>query len=32
MIAPGPVIRMAWVTEDIAATETLLREQSAGCG
>ncbi len=30
-IASGPVIQLAWVTDDIAATETLLREQF-GCG
>lgn len=26
-IAGGPVIQLAWVTDDLAATETLLREQ-----
>ncbi|MBW8750030.1 MAG: VOC family protein [Propionibacteriales bacterium] len=27
MIAEGPIIQIAWVTDDIAATEVLLREQ-----
>jgi catechol 2,3-dioxygenase-like lactoylglutathione lyase family enzyme len=27
VIAEGPIIQVAWVTDDIAATETLLREQ-----
>ena len=27
MIAEGPVIQLAWVTDDISATETLLHEQ-----
>ena len=27
MISEGPVIQVAWVTDDIAATETLLRDQ-----
>ena len=31
MIAEGPVVQIAWVTDDIAATETLLRDQF-GCG
>jgi catechol 2,3-dioxygenase-like lactoylglutathione lyase family enzyme len=30
-IAGGPVIQVAWVTDDIAASEALLREQF-GCG
>ena len=30
-VATGPVTQVAWVTEDIAATETLLRAQF-GCG
>jgi catechol 2,3-dioxygenase-like lactoylglutathione lyase family enzyme len=27
MIATGPVVQVAWVTDDIAATESLLRDQ-----
>ena len=30
-IASGPVVQLAWVTDDIAATERLLHEQF-GCG
>jgi len=31
VIAEGPVVQLAWVTDDIAATEALLRDQF-GCG
>ena len=27
MIASGPITQVAWVTDDLEATETLLREQ-----
>ena len=27
MIAEGPIVQVAWVTDDLAATETLLRDQ-----
>jgi catechol 2,3-dioxygenase-like lactoylglutathione lyase family enzyme len=30
VIADGPVIQVAWVTDDIAASETLLRDQFGG--